>query len=88
LKPLSLWHFDFDIGFEIDISGILMANQYVSQTQTDAVLYLTIYPKMGFQFVQYKSIKDLAFALNEIVRSGRRVLLRYAPDMNGNISLK
>ncbi|KAJ3329656.1 hypothetical protein HDU76_007461, partial [Blyttiomyces sp. JEL0837] len=87
-KPLSFFQTD------IDLSGVVKPStgpnittqflQHLIDTKTDAMAFLTVYPFQGFDKVTDAQIKDLADRVNEIVKSGRGVFIRYAPEMNGN----
>lgn len=55
----------------------------VDKTGTDAIFYLTVYPMSGFDRVTEGDIVALAKMLDEASAAGRRILIRYAPEMNG-----
>ncbi|KAJ3131515.1 hypothetical protein HK100_006287, partial [Physocladia obscura] len=58
----------------------------VEATKTDAILFLTVYP-VSFTNYTDEDISTLAYQLSNITDptlSSRRVLLRFAPEMNGN----
>lgn len=57
--------------------------QQVDATQTDAIMYLTVYPMQGFDTVTAGAIDDLANLIGNYTNSGRRVFLRYGSEMNG-----
>ncbi|KND00094.1 uncharacterized protein SPPG_04435 [Spizellomyces punctatus DAOM BR117] len=81
-KPLSL--FQSNINIPDDLNLIPKILQLVDDTQTDAVLYLTVYPMTGFSRVTDSSIDQLAQMIQTAVAKGRRVMIRYAPEMNGS----
>ncbi|KAJ3170430.1 hypothetical protein HK101_011363, partial [Irineochytrium annulatum] len=57
----------------------------IEETKTDAILFMTVYPNKGFDQVQGSDVEFLASQLHNItVLSNRRVILRLAPEMNGN----
>ncbi|KAJ3220650.1 hypothetical protein HDU81_011283, partial [Chytriomyces hyalinus] len=63
----------------------------IEATKTDAILFLTIYPNQtdpnSFDLITDKDVQMLAWQLGNITDpslSGRRVMLRYGPEMNGN----
>ncbi|TPX74854.1 hypothetical protein CcCBS67573_g03883 [Chytriomyces confervae] len=63
----------------------------IEATKTDAILFLTIYPNQTAQnpydLITDKDVQLLAWQLGNITDpslSGRRVMLRFGPEMNGN----
>lgn len=56
----------------------------VSETNTSAIVYLTVYPMEGFDKVSDSALSDLSSRLKKAVDSGRKVFIRYAPEMSGN----
>ncbi|KAI8610025.1 glycoside hydrolase superfamily [Chytriomyces sp. MP71] len=63
----------------------------IEDTNTDAVLFLTVYPPQyvagSWDQVTDSDLLKLAYQLGNITdptKSSRRVMLRYAPEMNGN----
>ncbi|ORY48554.1 hypothetical protein BCR33DRAFT_714314 [Rhizoclosmatium globosum] len=63
----------------------------VEQTGTDAIFFLTVYPDQSkanpYDLYTTADIQKLAQQLANIsdpTKSGRRVMLRFAPEMNGN----
>ncbi|KAJ3071389.1 hypothetical protein HDU98_005419 [Podochytrium sp. JEL0797] len=72
--------------------GPLTANlTHIEQTGTDAILFLTIYPNLTapnpYDLYTDADIATLATQLDNIsdpAKSGRRVMVRFAPEMNGN----
>ncbi|KAI9324835.1 glycoside hydrolase superfamily [Zopfochytrium polystomum] len=59
----------------------------VEATNTDAILIITVYPKKGFSGYNDSDVKLLVDQLDNISRpdkSSRKVMLRFAPEMNGN----
>ncbi|KAI8832927.1 glycoside hydrolase superfamily [Chytriomyces cf. hyalinus JEL632] len=63
----------------------------IEATKTDAILFLTIYPSQtaenSFDLITDKDVQLLAWQLGNITDpslSGRRVMLRFGPEMNGN----
>ncbi|KAJ3356188.1 hypothetical protein HDU83_001767 [Entophlyctis luteolus] len=59
----------------------------IEATKTDAILLLTVYPFGGFDAYTDADILKLAYQVSNITDpslSSRRVILRFAPEMNGN----
>ncbi|KAI8609136.1 glycoside hydrolase superfamily [Chytriomyces sp. MP71] len=63
----------------------------VENTKTDAILFLTVYPNQtatnSWDLITDRDLQKLAWQLGNITdprASSRRVMLRYAPEFNGN----
>ncbi|KAJ3231342.1 hypothetical protein HDU81_003861 [Chytriomyces hyalinus] len=63
----------------------------IEATKTDAILFLTVYPSQTAQntydLITDKDLQLLAWQLGNVTDpslSGRRVMLRFGPEMNGN----
>ncbi|KAJ3049910.1 hypothetical protein HK097_009102 [Rhizophlyctis rosea] len=75
--------------FQSDINmtdTLQMPTEFIRQvddTHTDTILYLTVYPIMGFDAVNDNAIRDLAGVVADQTKKGRRVFMRYASEMNG-----
>lgn len=52
--------------------------EQVTATGTNAILYLTLYPIMGFQEVTDAGIEQFSQKILQITNTGRKVLIRYA----------
>ncbi|KAJ3332220.1 hypothetical protein HDU76_000927 [Blyttiomyces sp. JEL0837] len=78
--PLAISPFD-NSELTVDLSQ-------VQNTSTDAMLFMTVYPKQGLAAVDQSHIDMLATQLDNLSRpnsgSARRVMLRFGPEMNGN----
>lgn len=57
---------------------------HMAATNTQAFLYLTIYPYEGFDVVSDSALADLVAKVKAIVASGQKILIRYASEMNGS----
>lgn len=85
IKPFSIWQSNLDItknGLPLDYIANFSAQ--VDEVQSNAILYLTIYPMDGFENVPEFAIKDLANIMLNITSKGRKMMIRYASEMNGN----
>ncbi|KAJ3270017.1 hypothetical protein HDV01_000728 [Terramyces sp. JEL0728] len=82
-KKLVLFQGDTDIGATIDTSALDRIFSGVDNTNTDAILYLTLYPKDGMDAVSDYSLDTLCRYVGYATYSGRRVFIRYASEMNG-----
>ncbi|KAJ3110452.1 hypothetical protein HDU96_006607 [Phlyctochytrium bullatum] len=60
----------------------------VQDTGTDALFFLTVYPNKGFDGYTREDVDKLVRQVdaisNPVTGSSRRVMLRFAPEMNGN----
>jgi beta-mannanase len=56
----------------------------VQASNTDAIMYLTLYPSEGFAAVTPAGIEEFANSIKKILDAKRKVLIRYASEMNGN----
>ncbi|KAJ3056910.1 hypothetical protein HK102_011136, partial [Quaeritorhiza haematococci] len=55
----------------------------IEDTHTDAAIHLTIYPSQGLDSITDEDLSKLVAECNALNQRGRRVFLRFAPDMNG-----
>ncbi|KAJ1548532.1 hypothetical protein HK405_002838 [Cladochytrium tenue] len=64
---------------------LLYANLTDLSEHTDATVFLTVYPNQGFDAVTDDDFSKLATQISQITQNtARQVMLRYAPEMNGN----
>ena len=56
----------------------------VTDTRSDAFLYLSIYIPKGYAGITDGDVDDLIKQLAGIAKTGRRIFLRVAPEMNGS----
>ncbi|KAI8850361.1 glycoside hydrolase superfamily [Chytridium lagenaria] len=88
-RNLSFFQTDFNINMEIGLDDptpeiTTQALDQVDETGTNAIVYWTIYPKGGLDEVTDAQINDVADRIKQAADRGHRVLIRYAPEMNGN----
>jgi hypothetical protein len=86
-KPFSFFQSDMNITETMDDEQMGYINQFVEQveaTESDAFIYLTLYPFFGFERVTDLAIDQFAQRVKKIVDSGRKILIRYASEMNGS----
>jgi hypothetical protein len=86
---LSFFQVDFTVTPQAGIidPGPEITDQALQQLEdsgTNAGLYWTIYPKGGLDSVTDAILADLVVRLQKAIYTGRKVLFRYAPEMNGN----
>ncbi|KAI8914460.1 glycoside hydrolase superfamily [Gorgonomyces haynaldii] len=89
-KPFSLWQIDFDIDSTVHVGGetkttdlIERSAKQLADLKSDAILYMTIYPKQGFANVTEQALQDWVTKVKAVTDTGRRVMIRYASEMNG-----
>jgi hypothetical protein len=82
-KPLSFFQSDMNITQTLQSSAVDQFIEQMEESQTNAFIYLTIYPYEGFDVVSEAAIQDFIGKLQKMVRLGRKVLIRYASEMNG-----
>jgi hypothetical protein len=58
--------------------------EQVYATGTDALIMLTVYPRPNPWAISDADIMNLTRQMADLNRGGRRVLMRFAPEMNGN----
>jgi hypothetical protein len=88
-QNLSFFQVDFSITQQANVTDpgpdiTDMALQQLEATNTDAAIYWTVYPKDGLESVTDEILSDLVVRLKKAIATGRRVYIRYAPEMNGN----
>ncbi|KAJ3299522.1 hypothetical protein HK104_008618 [Borealophlyctis nickersoniae] len=80
-KPLSLFQSDINI-----TSTLQMPTQFIEQVQatnTDTILFLTVFPIDGWDVITDDATQQMVKVIGDLTKGGRRVLLRYASEMNG-----
>jgi hypothetical protein len=86
-KPFSFFQSDMNITETMDDEQMGYIDEFVKQveaTESDAFIYLTLYPFFGFERVTDLAIDQFAQRVKRIVDSGRKILIRYASEMNGS----
>ena len=58
--------------------------EQIEVLDTDTIIYLTVYPRPSPWSISDADIKSLTQDLGNLNRQKRRVLLRFAPEFNGN----
>ena len=53
--------------------------ELIDQTSTDAILYLSVFPKRGLPVILDKDLQSLVQLVTDLNVRGRRVFLRFAP---------
>lgn len=80
----SFFQSDVNISSTLQSSFVDNFFSQVAATKSDAIAYLTVYPMEGFDQVSDAALDDLSQKIVKWIATGRRLFLRYAPEMNGN----
>jgi hypothetical protein len=54
-----------------------------SSSSSSAAFYLTVYPFKGWEAVTPEGLADLVAFCRQVIQSGRKMIVRFAPEMNG-----
>ncbi|KAI9097199.1 glycoside hydrolase superfamily [Phlyctochytrium arcticum] len=81
-KPLSFYQQNINIPEDLALVPKML--EHLEATESDAFLYLTVYPMTGFGNVTEAKIDELIVHINAGLKQGRRFMIRYAPEMNGS----
>ena len=78
----------FQFAQNLPLTDFPFPDEQMAETQTDALILLTVYPQMEPLLPGVATDADIQILANQLVRltksEGRRILLRLAPEMNGN----
>jgi hypothetical protein len=83
-RPLSFFQSDMNITETLQSAAVDQFIQHIEETNTDAFIFLTIYPYEGFDRVSEAAIEDLIGKVKKMTDLGRKVMIRYASEMNGD----
>jgi hypothetical protein len=83
-RKFSLWQADINISSTIQMDLLDRFEQHMDSTNSSAIMYLTIYPDLGFDSVTDGALKQLVDRVVEITNKGRKMFIRYASEMNGS----
>lgn len=78
MKPFSLFQSDMNLTSSCQSDFIDNFAEQVTATGTNAILYLTLYPIMGFGAVTDAGVQEFAQKMLQITNTGRKVIIRYA----------
>lgn len=84
-RSLSLWQCDVNITDTLQSAAVDQIFQQIKDTNTTALVYLTVYPNLGFESVSDSAINELAQKVQNLTNQGSKLFLRYASEMNGLI---
>ncbi|KAI8913205.1 glycoside hydrolase superfamily [Gorgonomyces haynaldii] len=74
----------FQYAQNIPIDTYPFPYEQITDTNSDAYVFLTVYPRPSPWTVTDEQITNLTLQMKKINDGGRRVLMRFAPEMNGN----
>jgi hypothetical protein len=74
----------FQYAQNIPIDTYPFPYEQVYTLETDAIVYLTVYPRPSPWTVTDDQIANLTSQCSQMNRDGRRVMIRFAPEFNGN----
>jgi hypothetical protein len=77
-RPFSIWQIDLNIAETIDTAVIEREHAAIKAVQTDAFMYITLYPVYGFLYVSNEAVEKFAECVGKITAQGTRVFIRYA----------
>ncbi|KAJ3359626.1 hypothetical protein HDU91_004857, partial [Kappamyces sp. JEL0680] len=69
---------------DLPLAGTSFPYDQIQDLQSDTIVYLTIYPKPDPWNIQDSAISELTAQIASLTQGGRQVLIRFAPEMNGN----
>jgi beta-mannanase len=74
----------FQYAQNLPVDSYTFPEEQIYATGTDALVYLTIYPRPTPWAITDADIATLTQQMAKLNSGGRRVLMRFAPEMNGN----
>jgi hypothetical protein len=74
----------FQYAQNIPIDTYPFPYEQVYSLNTDAIVYLTVYPRPTPWTITDDQIANLTAQCSQMNDDGRRVMIRFAPEMNGN----
>jgi hypothetical protein len=83
-KPMSFFQSDMNITDTLQSGAIDQFIQHIEETQTNAFVYLTLYPFEGFDKVTDRAVDEFVDKVKGIVSKGHKIMIRYASEMNGD----
>jgi hypothetical protein len=83
-RPLSFFQSDMNITETLQSAAVDQFIQQIEDSQTNAFIFLTIYPYEGFDRVSEPAIEDFISKVKRMTDLGRKVMIRYASEMNGD----
>jgi hypothetical protein len=82
-RNLSLWQSDVNISSTLQADAMDQIFSQIEDTKTNALVYLTVYPILGFGNVSDAAIAQFASKIKDLTSKGTKLYIRYASEMNG-----
>ena len=82
-RNLSLWQSDINITSSIQADAMDQIFSQIENSKTTALVYLTVYPILGFGNVTDAAIAAFAGKIQALTAKGTKLFIRYASEMNG-----
>jgi hypothetical protein len=83
-RPLSFFQVDVNVTQTLQADAIDQFERQVRETGTNAFMMLTVYPYEGFEAVSDAAHRQLVDKIATLAKSGMKLLIRYASEMNGS----
>jgi hypothetical protein len=80
-KPFSMFQADVNITATLQASSVDEIFTGIVGSQTDAIVYLTVYPYEGFDVITDAAVADLATRVGALTKDVHRIFIRYASEM-------
>lgn len=80
-KPFSMFQADVNITETLQSSAVDEIFAGIVGSNTDAVVYLTVYPYNGFDVITDAAVNDLATKVGALTKDGHKIFIRYASEM-------
>jgi hypothetical protein len=84
-RDVPVYHMSMGIGSGgLDIWTMDSVISQVIQTGTGAIFYIAVFPTVALDLISATAIENFAIRLLKLTGTGRKVWVRFAPEMNGN----
>jgi hypothetical protein len=83
-RPMSFFQVDVNVTQTLQADAIDQFERQVRDTRSNAFMMLTVYPYEGFDAVSDAAHRQLVDKIATLSKSGMKVLVRYASEMNGS----
>ena len=79
-----MWQSDMNLSDSFQVKEAEQFFKHIQDTNSDAIMYLTVYPMEGFDKVTDDGLQQMVEFVVKVVSSGRSIFIRYASEMNGD----
>jgi hypothetical protein len=83
-KPFSFFQSDFNLTSDCQPNEVESFFKQLDESGTNAIALITLYPILGIDQVSDNAISQISSIIGQQISKGRRIFLRYGPEMNGN----